>query len=184
MGVRSLPLLLLLACASEPATDPAPYPAGPYGTDVGAVVEDFELADCSDQTVRFGDVLAGAELVLLNVGAGWCQPCVEETRTLEAEVFGPFRGRGLAVVQVLFEDALARPATGFFCREWSENFGLTFPVLRDPLFLTGRFFDDAQAQTPLNLLVTPDGRIVARDVGGAAPGELVRLVEMHLGRGS
>jgi len=141
---------------------------------------DFVLQDCDGQEVAFRDLLSRADLVLFNVGAGWCQPCIVESRTLEADVFQPLCKRGLAVVQVLFEDAEARPATRFFCKSWRDNFGLTFPVLADPLFITRDYFQDTAAQTPLNLLVDGDGRIVYREVGTSAEG-LAETIEAHLG---
>lgn len=192
---RLLPCLIVLGCSGADA-DPEPpqdaceltaapadftYSVGPYGAHVGDVFADFELEDCDGEAVAFHDVLAGAELVLFNVGAGWCAPCIEETRTLQADVFAPRCGGGLAVVQVLFEDANARPATQFFCREWRDAHGLGFPVLRDPLFTTERFFEDAQTQTPLNLLIDRTGRVVYREVGTAGEG-LIEAIDAHLER--
>ena len=79
-----------------------------------------------------------------------------------------FCGRGLKVVQVLFQDEQAAPATGLFCRQWKERHGLTFPVLKDPLFVTDIYFSDPSAQTPINLLVDQNGVIVYREVGISA----------------
>ncbi len=189
MRLAWLPLLVACAsterapssrdtCEPPPATE-RDYPAGPYGVLPGEVMEDFTLEDCEGNPVRFGDVLAGAELVLFNVGAGWCAPCVEETLRLEDEVFRRYCGQGLAVVQVLFEDADARPATGFFCKAWQAQYRLTFPVVKDPLFSVERFFEDAATQTPLNLLVDGEGRILWREVGTAAEG-LAAEIEARL----
>ena len=139
------------------------YPEGPYGGGVGEVFADFALQDCDGNPVSFGELLGGAELVLFNVGAGWCQPCIDETEELEAKVNQRFCGRGLRTIQVLFEDDQSRPATKLFCRQWRESFGLTFPVVVDPLFTTERYFE--AAQTPLNLLVDKAGVIRFRATG-------------------
>lgn len=150
-------------CAPRPTPDGWTYPPGPYGGEVGATFAEFDLEDCDGNPLAFGDVLSEAELVLVSVGAGWCQPCIEESETLEAEIHAPFCARGLRVVQVLFQDAESLPATKLFCREWRERFGLRFPVVVDPLFTFEQYFESAQ--TPLNLLVDRDGVIRFRSTG-------------------
>jgi hypothetical protein len=144
------------------------YPAGPYGTDVDDTFENLVLDDCDGAQVNVGDVLAQAQLLLVSVGAGWCEPCIEESETLDAEIFRAYCPRGLRVVQILFQDDQSRPATGLFCQEWKQRYAMSFPVLRDPLFETQRFFTDITAQTPVNLLVDPDGAIVYKEVGTPA----------------
>lgn len=197
--MRTIPLFAvaaMTACGSDtPTIDPgsgleapvecrvtaAPadwsYPAGPYGGDVGNTFADFSLDDCDGNPVSFSNVLAGAELVLFNVGAGWCQPCIEESRVLDDEVFRPFCGRGLRVVQVLFQDEESGPATKLFCRQWRQEFGLSFPVLVDPLFVTESYFD--AAQTPLNMLVDPSGVIRFRQTG-TVPADLTERIDTLL----
>ena len=167
------------SCALGPAPACFEYPDGPYGVDVGDTVEDFELSDCDGERVSLSQVVSQSGLTLLNVGAGWCAPCIEETRTMEAEVFQRFCGRGLRIVQVLFEDRDLEPASSVFCQGWRDRYGLTFPVLRDPLFVTQRLFDDHATQTPLNLLIDSDGVIVYREVGTAAVG-LDAAIQAHL----
>ncbi len=164
------------SCSVTEAPAGFPYPTGPYGSDVGAVFEDLTLEDCDGTPVSFGSVLAGAELVLFNVGAGWCQPCIEESKTLEAAIFRPFCCRGLRAVQVLFQDEESRPATKLFCRQWKERFGISFPVLVDPLFSTQRLFD--RGQTPLNLLIDSSGVIRYRETGTPAMGVPDRIDQL------
>ena len=167
------------ACGvAAPPSDFA-YPAGPYGVGVGDTVEDLTLEDCDGNVVSLGGVLAHGELVLLNVGAGWCQPCIEETTTLNAHIFEPYCREGLRVVQVLFQDQNANPATKLFCREWREQYGLDFPVLVDPLFVTERYFD--AVVTPLNLLINADGTIVYRSEGEVPGAVLDEEIASRLG---
>ena len=144
------------------------YPSGPYGIDVGDTFEDIALDDCDGVSTRFGDILAQSELVLFNVGAGWCGECVEETEVLDQDVFREFCGRGLRVVQVMFQDVESRPATGLFCKDWRQEFSLSFPVLYDPLFEVGRYFESVESQTPINYLVDPSGEIVYKSTGTVA----------------
>lgn len=151
-------------CQSSGATT-STYPPGPYGISVGDRFEDFELEDCDGEPVRFSDLMADAELVMFNVGAGWCKPCIDESETLDCDIFVPFCGRGLRVVQVLFQKEDGLPATKLFCKQWRERFGLSFPVVVDPTFATAKYFQDPSSQTPLTLLVDKEGTIVFREVG-------------------
>ena len=167
------------ACALEPTPACFSYPAGPYGIHEDQTLESFEYADCDGERVALDQLVSQAELVLVNVGAGWCAPCIEETQTMEAEIFRRFCGRGLRVVQVLFEDRDLEPASSVFCQTWRDRYGLTFPVLRDPLFTTQRLFEDAATQTPLNLLIDRNGVIVHREVGTAAEG-LIEVIDALL----
>ncbi|NOZ01744.1 MAG: redoxin domain-containing protein [Deltaproteobacteria bacterium] len=142
------------------------YPAGPYGGQVGDRMADITLDDCDGNPVRLGDLVGGSDLVLFNVSAGWCPPCVQETKTMETDVHQAFCKRGLRVFQVLFEDDLGNPATKLFCKQWRDRFGLTLPVVIDPLFKVKELFTgDVGGQTPLNLLVDHDGVIKFRSAG-------------------
>ncbi len=154
------------------------YPPGPYGTELSDTFEDIELEDCDGNEVRLGDVLGQSEMILFNVGAGWCEPCIEESKTLDKEVFREFCGRGLQVVQVLFQDEQSRPATKLFCREWRDRYGLSFPVLVDPTFKTGRYFESVSAQTPQNFLISRTGEIVFKETGTPAADLPIRIDEL------
>jgi len=167
-------------CELSQRSDAFVYPAGPYGVDVGDQFENFSLADCDGNEVWFDQLLMDAEAVLFNVGAGWCAPCVEETETIDPLIFQPLCGRGLRVVQVLYQDQDSAPATSLFCKRWRSKFGLSFPVLKDPQFLTRTFFEEAPAsQTPLNLLIDKQGTIIERWVA-APPANLDQIISSHL----
>ena len=165
-----------LTCYNHTPPDDWTYPEGPLspGSQVGDLFSDFQLEDCEGNLIQFGDILANSELVLFNVSAGWCRSCVDETRTLEEEVFNNFCGRGLKIVQVLFQDEQARPATKLFCSQWRDTFGLTFPVLVDPLFITEKYLESSQ--TPLNLLIDKEGVIRYRTTG-PVPGDFNSQIE-------
>ncbi|RMH39116.1 MAG: hypothetical protein D6689_17495 [Deltaproteobacteria bacterium] len=158
-------------CALGPRDPAWSPPTGDYGGEVGQYLPDFDasITDCDGNPVSLYDIVSQAELTLVSIGAGWCEPCITESQTLDADVFRAFCARGLRVVQVLFEDAQSRPATKLFCSEWKQRFALSFPVTVDPLFTTRALFDSIQAQTPLNLLVDATGKIVFKETG--TPGE-------------
>jgi len=167
------------ACLEAAPTD-AGYPPGPYGTEIGDTIADFALEDCDGASVRLGDTLAAAKVVLITVGAGWCEPCIEEHEDLVATTFAPFCARGLRVLDIVFEDDNALPATRLFCRGWRDRFTLPFPVLVDPLFTMRAYFGGpASTQTPLNLLIDGDGVIRWRSTG-VAPADLPAEIERLL----
>lgn len=165
-------------CTLSEYAQAGPYSEGPYGTEVGDTIEDFVLENCDGEEVRLSDILAQSELVLFNIGAGWCEPCIEESETLDSEIFRAFCGRGLQVVQVLFQDEQSRPATKFFCDQWRNRFGLSFPVLVDPTFQTSVYFDSVLAQTPQNFLVSSSGEILFKETGTPAADLPERIREL------
>lgn len=166
-------------CSLESEFDDVAYPDGPYGIAVGDRLESLTLDDCDGRPISFQNILNGSQLMLLNVAAGWCGPCIEETQGLEEEIFQAFCGRGLHVVQVVFEDGLARPATSLFCGQWRDRYGLTFPVLRDPIFRTEALFENRLVQTPLNLLIDSEGIIIYRSMGEVDE-NLARVIDEEL----
>ena len=144
---------------------------------MGDVLADFEIPDCDGAGVSLSSVLAGAEAVLINFGAGWCTECIAEAPMLEAEIHGTYGPRGLRVVQVLLQDANLAPITRLECRRWRERFSLTFPVLADTPQDTADIVGDAGV--PLNLLVDKGGVIRMR-VHGELPGDLRDRIEALL----
>jgi cytochrome c biogenesis protein CcmG/thiol:disulfide interchange protein DsbE len=89
--------------------------------------------------------------VLLNFWASWCEPCRDEAPALE-RFHREGRDAGVAVVGVNLDDARDD------ARAFVEEFGLTYPQLRDG---DGRERRDAYGMTgfPESFLVDPDGRI-------------------------
>lgn len=166
-------------CALAEVPDDWSYPAGPYGGELGEILEDFSMRDCDGNTVTFGEILSQSRLTLFNIGAGWCEPCVTETQTLDAEIFREFCGRGLRVVQVLFEDEASEIPSTRFCQDWRESFGLSFPVLVDQLFVSEKYFVSVASQTPINFLVDSSGEIVFKSTG-TPPADLAERIDALL----
>jgi len=62
--------------------------------------------------------------VVINFWASWCIPCREEARTLQ-RAWEEFEGRGVRFLGVNVQD------TSDSARRFVEDFGITFPVVRD-----------------------------------------------------
>jgi cytochrome c biogenesis protein CcmG, thiol:disulfide interchange protein DsbE len=134
--------------------------------DVGSRAPDYEAYTLGGDTVRLSS-FAG-DVVLLNIWATWCAPCVREMPALQRlhEVLG---GRGLSIVAV----SVDAPTGGFGVfgqpggdvREFVERFGLTFEVLHDP---SGRIQSRYQVNgLPTTFLIDREGRIRRKVLGAA-----------------
>jgi peroxiredoxin len=67
------------------------------------------------------------QVVLLNVWATWCQPCVVEMPSIE-RLYNDYGPQGLHVVAVSIDSDGSDTAV----RAFAKRFGLTFDILRDP----------------------------------------------------
>jgi hypothetical protein len=149
---------------------PGPGPKG-YGTALDQRIANFTLVDCELEPVEFADFFCKRDddygdynkAILLSIGAGWCEPCKDETAELMPEVFEPLHDQGLAIVQVLFEDDQAMSPTSSFCRVWrDELFGepLGFPIWLDQSFTwADAFLLDPLSATPVTMLIDANGNI-------------------------
>jgi thiol-disulfide isomerase/thioredoxin len=156
--------------------------AGPegYGANVGQRLANsaaFQLIDCEGNVVQLADYFCEREGggynagVLINIGAGWCAPCQEETREFP-ELYEEFHDQGIEFVQVLFQDWNAQAPTKTFCSDWSTGqwsgadgaqdvgLDLQFPVLLDQVNdWTAIYLQDPQSATPVNMLLDANGNI-------------------------
>jgi thiol-disulfide isomerase/thioredoxin len=162
----------------------APYPAGPYGTAQGSIVQNEQFEGWTDpksegynpnnfKVISFSDFYdpdgkKGNKLILLNASAYWCTVCQAEYNELPTDYTNKYKAEGVVFVGTLFEDANSNPAQPTDLVNWSKAYEVDFPMLLDPSFKLGQFFT-ADA-TPMNLVI--DARtmkIVAKVLGGDLP---------------
>ena len=169
-----------------------------YGTELGqrlANNDSFVLKTCDGQTLtladhfcqrddEYGDFNRG---YLINIGAGWCGPCQDETLEFP-ELYEEFHGQGIEFVQVLFQDWHAQAPTGTFCEDWSTGqwigeggdiedvgIGLPFPVVIDQVGdWTSQYLQDPESATPVNMVVDANGNIRWKIEGQRPDPEVVR----------
>lgn len=153
------------AVASCPAA-PEPLGADPA---LGHAFPDVPLTDCQGNRGTLREARCQHDLTIVSIGAGWCAPCLDETPDLQA-AHDALRDEGIGVVQILFQDGKAAPATTAYCQKWVETFALTFPVFVDPPGTTLAHFDSAA--TPLNLMLDRRGRVLWSELG-KVPDDLV-----------
>jgi len=168
---------LLIACSSSNDTSdggggaPAcPSVVEPFGADPtqGESFPDLELTACDGTKATLDVHRCSGKITLYSIGAGWCEPCKAETPLLQA-TRDKLKPEGVEIVQILFQDAKANPATTLFCQIWSDTYGLTMPLYIDPTASTLDYFD--QVVAPLNLIVDRNGKVLW-SVTGVIPQDL------------
>lgn len=203
MNVRCCLLVVALgafatACSSEPAgraqqdsgsTVNASYPAAPYGTEVGQVVENgtFRGRRGGMSTTRETFDLAsyyamraeGKRYMVLNVAAFWCSPCKEEAREMQSRIVPTYGPKGVAFLTIILEDASRRPATDANVDLWIQTYGLTYPVANDDDGYVTQFFD--KSAMPLNMIIDLQTMKIVTKVVGADLPRITRDLDRLLG---
>lgn len=132
--------------------------------DAGRIAPAYRAPSIDGDTVDLAD-LRGS-VVILNVWATWCRPCVAEMPALQRlhEQLGP---DGLSIVAVSVDNAalvMGDPAAAV--RSFVREYGITFPVLLDPETRIESAYP--VAGLPVTYIIDRDGRIRERVLGPRA----------------
>lgn len=111
-----------------PATCPA---EGPFGTAVGDIAADVELFDCSGESVRLHE-LCDHDVTWLFSFADWCPPCRSFARNDAQNIYDANAGDEFEAYFVISADSSFGAPSQELCREITERYGLSMPVLFDP----------------------------------------------------
>jgi len=149
-------------------------PTSDLGVNPGQILDlSTELKDCEGNLVSLVDLACGANAILIDIGAQWCEPCKDEASHLEADIVQHFKDQGVVVISVITQDKDGNPATNDTCDWWVNEFGLTSPVVTDPTGQTNKWvLGDASQTMPVNIILDADFRIVSYLTGGLSPEEL------------
>ena len=121
------------------------YPAGPYGSRVGALFRPFTLQACNrdgaDATWRFdGPDFWTSDLTVISIAAEWCVPCQMESSMLQAQIIDRYASQNVRFVQILVQNTDQTPISASHCNNWVNRFHLTStPELMDPEFILQPF---------------------------------------------
>jgi peroxiredoxin len=138
--------------------------------DVGSRAPDYTAQTLAGEPVELSRFRG--DVVLLNLWATWCAPCVREMPALQ-RLHESLSGKGLRIVAVSVDPA-ATPLSlaGQYgagvvgVGDFVERFGLTFTVLHDP---TGKIQRVYQSQgLPSTYIIDREGRIRRKVLGAAA----------------
>jgi peroxiredoxin len=130
---------------------------GPVG--VGSEAPSYVAPTISGDTVRLTDLRG--RVVVLNVWATWCTPCVREMPALQ-RLHDQLGAKGLSVVAVSV-DGGGMGNADLDVRTFIDRLGLTFTILRDPY---GRIEDTfGVSGLPTTFVIDRDGRIERKVLG-------------------
>ena len=135
--------------------------------DVGSRAPDYTARTLAGDDVALASYRG--DVVLLNIWATWCKPCIYEMPALQ-RLHESLGERGLSIVAVSVDAApgvlgpFGQP--GGDIAAFVEQFGLTFDVLHDE---SGRIQDRYQVNgLPTTYLIDREGRIRRKVYGAAA----------------
>ena len=153
-----------------PTSTFAAYPPGPYGTIKGATIENLSFTGWRHpdsaaydttkfETLRLSDFYdpdghTGVKLLAVNASAVWCGVCRAEYQDMsDTQVYSTVHPKGVEILGTLFEDSQYYPAQPRDLHNWGvpSSFDVKFPLVLDPGFKMGAFFDSDA--TPLNMLI-------------------------------
>lgn len=131
-----------------------------------AEVVDFALPDLRGNVHHLSDYRG--KWVVVNYWATWCPPCLEEIPEL-VRFHEKHKGTDAVVLGVNFEDV-----DPDYLNDFVESYLISYPVLR----AQGR---DAMLGPipgmPTTYLVSPDGEVIARNVGPVTGATLEKFIE-------
>ncbi len=131
---------------------------------VGKPYVDFTLPDTTGTAVALSSIVAKHKYVLVDFWASWCGPCRRENPHVVA-AYQAFKDKGFTVVGV----SLDRPGEKASWMAAIAKDNLTWPHLSDLKFWNCEAADlYAVRSIPSNVLIGPDGTIVAKNLRGDA----------------
>lgn len=199
-------ILLSSACSSDPTparvdsgtadtgsseTSAGDYPAAPYGTDVGTVIENHTFPysrpaglSSASGPVSLKDYYAmrtsGKRFLVLNVAAFWCSPCKEEAKSLQIDVVPKYKPKGVEFLSVVLQTGDRSPTGPMDIDTWITTFGIDqFAVADDPDGFVTKFFDPNLM--PLNMIIDLSTMKIVNKTIGANLTEVQSQLDKLLG---
>lgn len=169
-------------------TAPAAYPAGPYGHEADAVIQDFCVRGFTSPGATTLAPMAlhdfydpsgsGKRLLWLSGTEMWCDPCNRQTAEYGATV-QLLAGKSVAFFQVIFTGPkVGVGPTASELKAWDDAYELPFWLAMDDQRFTK---DDFPQPHPTALLIdTKTMRILYRMVGFTPAAELAAHIEGYL----
>ncbi len=154
-------VLVGVACGAAMLAGCVATDQAPAGT-VGAPAPAYSAVTLDGDSTSLAELRGRA--VLLNVWATWCHPCRTEIPVLQA-LYEERREQGLEIVGVSIDAGSEDAAVRAFVRE----FGMTFPVWRDPDSRVTTLF--AALGVPATYLIDREGTLVWKKIGPVEEGD-------------
>lgn len=201
---QSLALVALLVAtgcnASTPNAGGAPtscdgaanYPCGPYGTSVGAVLDNAQLVGRRDdnhdgmitddlaRAIQLADYHGDKSLKVLGlfVTTEWCGPCQQEQPTLVSLWKGWQASKaGVVLLEVLVQKMNHLPADQTTVDTWASHFAIPFDMAFDPGFALGAFTTDT---FPAEVVITTADMRIRWETNGITQGAFETAINAAL----
>lgn len=135
------------------------------------IAPDFTLATLDGKRVSLSEYQG--KVVLLNLWASWCPPCIREIPRLQ-RVYEKYRDQGFVIlgINTTYQDDRAKVA------QTVQDQGMTYPVLLDEQDVFGQRY--AARLLPTSYLVDRNGKIVSVKVGEVDEAQLDEQVRRLL----
>ena len=134
---------------------PAGMSPGQPQSGKGLPAPDFTLPDLEGRMVSLADYKG--KVVLLNIWATWCPPCVEEMPSMEA-LYRKMRGEAFDILAVSIDTDGSKSVTPFM-----QKHKLTFPALIDTKGLMQNLY--RTTGVPESLIIDKKGVVVEKIIG-------------------
>jgi thiol-disulfide isomerase/thioredoxin len=183
LGLAVGAALVTAGCTDDPNSvaeqarrgDQKGYVSGDGSVETIAAADRAEPVDLSGALVGGGEFRsseARGEVLLVNVWASWCGPCVAEMPVLQ-EVWAEQQKAGAPVrfVGINFRDNAAGGAA------FATQAGVTFPSISDESGVAILALQGKAPTVPTTLVLDRDGRVAARVNGPVTAGTLRGLLE-------
>ena len=140
---------------------------------IGSQAPDFRAKDLGTMQMKTLADYRG-QVVLLNVWATWCPPCIVEMPSME-RLHQAYGSRGLKVVAVSIDDYVSEDSV----RAFAKGLGLTFDILHDPTHSIERAYQTTGY--PESFVIDRDGTIRKKWISAAdwnSPGNRALVAEL------
>ena len=137
----------------------------------------FAFPDLTGKTVSNTDAQFSRKVVILSIGGSWCPNCHDEAPFL-SELYKDFRGRGLEIVGLMFENdpdpKLSKPRIQSFVKRYSVQYPMLLAGTTNPSPTT-KTINQALPQIvnfgayPTTIFLGRDGRVRSMHAGFASP---------------
>lgn len=143
---------------------------------LGAPAPDFTFPSLAGPPISLSD--HRGKVVLVNIWATWCPPCIEELPSLQ-NLYVKMREKGqpFEILAVDIDALGAEPV-----RKFVDRFKLTFPIPLDPRGTIKKLY--RTTGVPESFIVDPEGRLVEKVIGARkwdSP-EVISFIEQVLRR--
>ncbi len=150
------------------------HPSGISRLTKGRPAPNFSLSGLDGQTVSLTDYKG--KVVLLNIWATWCPPCVEEMPSME-KLYQELRGDGFEILAVSIDESGAKDV-----RPFMKKHKLSFPALTDAEGIIKGLYQTTGV--PESFVIDKDGTLLEIVIGPrdwAAP-EVIRYFQSLIRR--